>query len=47
MLQTITAVVAGLRRLIKRCEGNVAMMFGLCAIPAIIAAGMAMDVGQA
>jgi Flp pilus assembly protein TadG len=47
MLQTITAVVAGLRRLIKRCEGNVAMMFGLCAIPAIIAAGMAIDVGQA
>jgi Flp pilus assembly protein TadG len=47
MLHTITTIVAGLRRLTRRCEGNVAMMFGLCAIPAVIAAGMAIDVGQA
>ena len=47
MFRTITAVLALLRRLAERCEGNVALMFGLCAIPAVIAAGMAIDVGRA
>jgi Flp pilus assembly protein TadG len=36
-----------LRHLGKRCEGAVAIVFGLCAIPAVIAAGMAIDVGRA
>ncbi len=47
MLRTITAAIALLRRLAERREGNVALMFGLCAIPAVIAAGMAIDVGRA
>src|SRR5271166_2772889 len=47
MLHRITAVIASLRRLGGRCEGSVAMIFGLCAIPVIIAAGMAIDAGRA
>src|SRR5207249_3950115 len=47
ILHGVTAFIAGLCRLAERCEGNVALMFGLCAIPAIIAGGMAIDVGRA
>jgi Flp pilus assembly protein TadG len=47
VLCAITAVIAGFRRLARRRDGNVAVMFGLCAIPAVIAAGMAIDVGRA
>jgi Flp pilus assembly protein TadG len=46
MLNTITAITAGLRQFAKNREGAVAIIFGLCAIPAIIAAGMAIDVGR-
>jgi Flp pilus assembly protein TadG len=47
MRHVIDTVVGSLRRLIRQCNGNVAMVFGLCAIPAVIAAGMAIDVGRA
>ena len=47
MLNPIPAVVAGLRRLIERSDGSVAIIFALCAIPIFIAAGMAIDVGRA
>ncbi|MFL5270089.1 MAG: pilus assembly protein TadG-related protein [Stellaceae bacterium] len=47
MRHVIDTIVASLRRLVRQCDGNVAMMFGLCAIPAIIAGGMAIDVGRA
>ena len=47
MLHSITAVIANLRRLIKRREGLVAIIFALCAIPIFIAAGMAVDIGRA
>src|SRR5271166_1563889 len=47
MLNMITTVITILRRLTERREGSVAIMFGLCAIPAVIAAGMAIDVGRA
>jgi Flp pilus assembly protein TadG len=47
MPDMITAVIAALRHLGKRREGAVAIVFGLCAIPAVIAAGMAIDVGRA
>lgn len=46
MLNVITAITAGLRQFAKNREGAVAIIFGLCAIPAIIAAGMAIDVGR-
>jgi Flp pilus assembly protein TadG len=42
----ITAATTALRRLAERREGAVAIIFGLCAIPAVIAAGMAIDVGR-
>jgi Flp pilus assembly protein TadG len=44
MISTVTIV---LRKLVERREGAVAIIFGLCAIPAVIAAGMAIDVGRA
>lgn len=43
----IAAVTIALRQLAARREGAVAIIFGLCAIPAVIAAGMAIDVGRA
>src|SRR5271163_258514 len=43
----ITAVITALRQLAERREGAIAIIFALCAIPAIIAAGMAIDVGRA
>ena len=46
VLDVITAIITGLRQLAKRHEGAVAIIFGLCVIPAIIAAGMAIDVGR-
>src|SRR5689334_20326333 len=42
----ITAFITALRQLAGRREGAVAIIFGLCAIPAVIAAGMAIDVGR-
>ncbi len=47
MLHPITAVITGMRRLIERREGSVAIIFALCAIPIFIAAGMAVDIGRA
>src|SRR5271155_1517422 len=47
MLHTIAAIIATLRRLIKRREGLVAIIFAFCAIPIFIAAGMAIDIGRA
>jgi Flp pilus assembly protein TadG len=47
MLSAITAVITTVCKLAERREGNVAMMFGLCAIPVVVAAGMAIDVGRA
>ena|SRR5215469_12127977 len=46
MFRMINGMIGGLRRLAVRREGAVAIIFGLCAIPAIIAAGMAIDVGR-
>lgn len=43
----ITAVITALRQLAERREGAIAIIFALCAIPAVIAAGMAIDVGRA
>ncbi len=43
----ITAVITALRQLADRREGAIAIIFALCAIPAIIAGGMAIDVGRA
>jgi Flp pilus assembly protein TadG len=42
----ITAVITALRQLAERREGAIAIIFALCAIPAVIAAGMAIDVGR-
>jgi hypothetical protein len=36
-----------LRRLISRREGNIAIMFGLAAIPLVVAVGMAIDISRA
>ena len=47
MRHVIGTIIGGLRRLARQCDGNVAMLFGLCAIPAVIGAGMAIDVGRA
>jgi Flp pilus assembly protein TadG len=43
----IMAVIMALRQLAERREGAIAIIFALCAIPAVIAAGMAIDVGRA
>ena len=43
----ITTIITALRQLAGRRDGAVAIIFGLCAIPAVIAAGMAIDVGRA
>lgn len=42
----ITAVITALRRLAERREGAIAIIFALCAVPAVVAAGMAIDVGR-
>ncbi len=47
MLSAIIAAIATLRQLAERRDGAIAIIFGLCAIPAVIAAGMAIDVGRA
>ncbi len=47
MLRSVIALIASLRRLAKRREGSVAMIFAISAIPIVIAAGMAIDVGRA
>lgn len=47
MLHTIIAISRVLRQLVKRRDGNVAMIFALSAIPVIISAGMAIDAGRA
>jgi Flp pilus assembly protein TadG len=46
-LSPFTAIIMMLRELVKRRDGAVAIIFGLAAIPAVIAAGMAIDVGRA
>jgi Flp pilus assembly protein TadG len=46
-VSVFTAVITALHELVKRRDGAVAMIFGLAAIPAVIAAGMAIDVGRA
>jgi Flp pilus assembly protein TadG len=47
MLQCLTKARATLRLLAQRCDGNVAMLVGLFAIPLVIAGGIATDVGRA
>jgi Flp pilus assembly protein TadG len=47
MSNPMTALIARLRRFIKRREGNTAIIFGLAAIPVVVAAGMAVDVTRA
>jgi len=47
MTHSITAIVACLRRFWARREGNTAIIFGLAAIPVVVAAGMAVDVTRA
>ncbi len=47
MLGPIFAVLASLRRLAGRREGNVAILFGLSAIPLVIGAGIAIDTVRA
>ncbi|MBV9859499.1 MAG: pilus assembly protein [Alphaproteobacteria bacterium] len=47
MSRPITGAVACLRRLLRKSDGNVAIMFGLFAIPLIIAVGLAIDAGRA
>jgi Flp pilus assembly protein TadG len=47
MSNPMTALAARLRRFIARREGNVAIIFGLAAIPVVVAAGMAVDVTRA
>src|ERR1700720_4996487 len=43
----ITTIITALRQLAERRDGAIAIIFALCAIPAVIAAGMAIDVGRA
>lgn len=47
MLGPIFAVLASLRRLAGRREGNIAILFGLSAIPLVIGAGIAIDTVRA
>ena len=47
MSNPITAIIACLRRFAARREGNTAIIFGLAAIPLVVAAGMAVDVTRA
>jgi Flp pilus assembly protein TadG len=47
MCNPMTALIARLRRFIARREGNTAIIFGLAAIPVVVAAGMAVDVTRA
>jgi Flp pilus assembly protein TadG len=46
-LRPLIAGRAMLRRLAERRDGNVAILFGLAAIPVVIAAGMALDTARA
>jgi Flp pilus assembly protein TadG len=41
------ALVDRFRRIVRQRDGNIAMIFGLCAIPVIVGAGIAIDVGRA
>lgn len=41
------ALTNRLRRLVGERDGNIAMIFGLCAIPVIVGCGIAIDVGRA
>jgi Flp pilus assembly protein TadG len=48
MLTPLKATLANrLRRLVRQRDGNIAMIFGLCAIPVIVGCGIAIDVGRA
>lgn len=46
MRHMVTVIIAKVHRLAANCDGNVAVIFGLAAIPIIIAAGMAIDIGR-
>jgi Flp pilus assembly protein TadG len=48
MLTPLKAALADrLRRFVRERDGNIAMIFGLCAIPVIVGCGIAIDVGRA
>ena len=47
MSNPMTAIIARLRRFAARRDGNTAIIFGLAAIPVVVAAGMAVDVTRA
>ncbi|HUC66431.1 MAG TPA: pilus assembly protein [Stellaceae bacterium] len=48
MLNPLKAALAErLRRFIRERDGNIAMIFGLCAIPVVVGCGIAIDVGRA
>jgi Flp pilus assembly protein TadG len=48
MLNQLKAALADrLRRFIRERDGNIAMIFGLCAIPVVVGCGIAVDVGRA
>ncbi len=47
MISAIADIVARLRQLIRQREGNIAILFGICAIPVVIAAGIAIDAARA
>ena len=48
MLHSLKAAIAArLVRFARRRDGNIALIFGLCAIPVIVGAGVAIDAGRA
>ena len=47
MRNPLSPIFVSLRRFIARREGNTAILFGLCAIPVILAAGVAVDATRA
>jgi Flp pilus assembly protein TadG len=48
MFQSLKAAIAArLVRFAQRRDGNIALIFGLCAIPVIVGAGVAIDAGRA
>jgi len=47
MPHLMKASLARLGRLVRRREGNVALIFALCAIPVVVSAGIAIDAGRA
>jgi Flp pilus assembly protein TadG len=47
MRHFVNVILATLRQLVQQREGNIMMLFGLFAIPLVIAGGIATDVGRA